>query len=504
MPTPTTVDVLIIGAGISGIDAAYRIQERCPDLTYTVLEARDSVGGTWDLFRYPGIRSDSDIYTLSFPFNPWTGKDSIVGGDEILTYIRETTRRFGIDRHIRLGHRVQTAQWSTADERWTVQASTDQGPAVFEARFVVVSTGYYDYENPHDPGFSGAESFEGALVHPQFWPDDLPVSGKRVAVIGSGATAVTLVPALAERGATVTMIQRTPTYVLAQPRHDPVADVLRRILPATTAHQVLRAKNTALQWGLYQACRRAPRVMTRLLRRGAVTAVGSEQLVDRHLTPPYDPWDQRLCIAPHGDFFGALHRGSARIITGHIDHIVPEGVLVRAEGGRPELVEADVIVTATGLRIKLLGGIDVTLDGEPLAAAGRFAYNGAMLSGVPNLAFSVGYINLSWTMRSDLTARFVARVLRRLVDSGSAVVVPELPDDLTGLGPVGPLLDMQSGYLARAAATMPRATRRYPWAFAQNFVRDAWATNRADLDDGLRWRSPRRRSDSKESSPGRS
>lgn len=487
MHESTTVDVLVIGAGLSGINAAYRIQENCPDLTYAVLEGRDTVGGTWDLFRYPGIRSDSDFFTLALPFSAWTGKDSIVDGGQIFDYLHTAARRFGIDRHVRLNTRVASAHWSSADERWTVNVVTPGGEAAYVARFVVACTGYYDYESPHDPGF-GVDSFDGTLVHPQFWPEDLDVAGRRVVVIGSGATAVTLVPALADRGAHVTMVQRTPTYVLAQPRHDPVADVLRKVLPAQAAHRMMRVKNTALQWGLYQACQRAPKTMRRVLRHGAVAGVGSEEFVDRHLTPPYDPWDQRLCIAPDGDFFDALRSDSVQIVTGTIDSFVPQGVAVRADSAVDDVVPADIIVTATGLRLKILGGIEVLLDGEPVDPSTAFTYRGAMLSGVPNFAFCVGYINLSWTMRSDLTARLVARILRRLVDSGSAVVMPVAPADI---GPGGPLLDMQSGYLARAAASMPRATKRYPWAMAQNVVRDAWSTNRADLDDGLRWRPPR-------------
>lgn len=489
--TPEQVDVLIVGAGISGIDVAFRVQERCPDLSYQIVEARDEIGGTWDLFRYPGIRSDSDFFTLAYPFHPWRGEDSIVEGATIMRYLHEVVTAHGIDRRIRFGTRVSGADWSPEEARWRVTLTRSDGadnPAnpegakaeTLSARFLVICTGYYDYERPYDPGFAGTADFAGRVVHPQFWPEDLDCRNRRIAVIGSGATAITLVPALAAGGAHVTMVQRTPTYVLAQPRHDAVADAVRRVLPPRPAHHVLRVKNTVLQWGLYQTCRRAPERMRALLRAGAIAGVQSEDLVDEHFTPPYGPWEQRLCVAPQGDFYAAIRAGSAEVVTGAIERFVPEGL--RLADGRT--VEADVIVTATGLSIQLLGGIDITLDGEPLDLASRYVYNGALLSGVPNAAFVIGYINLSWTVRADLSARLVARVLRRLVDDGMDQVTPVAPADP---GPSHPMMDMPSGYLARAAQLMPRATDTYPWAVAQNALRDGWHVRRADLDDGLRW-----------------
>ncbi|GAB95951.1 cation diffusion facilitator CzcD-associated flavoprotein CzcO [Kineosphaera limosa] len=479
------LDVLIVGAGVSGINVAYRLQERCPELSYRIVEAREGFGGTWDLFRYPGIRSDSDFFTLAFPFHPWRGDEAIVGGAQIMGYLREVVGAYGIDRHTTYSTKVTSADWSSAQARWRVECATPDGPLALTPRFLVVCTGYYDYDHPHDPRLPGVEDFAGRVVHPQFWPDDLRYTGARVAVVGSGATAVSLVPALADGGARVTMVQRTPSYVLAQPRRDALADTLRRRLPPGVAHQVMRVRNSGLQWGLFQACKIAPNRMRRLLRRGAVAGTGSRQVVDRHFDPPYNPWEQRLCIDPDGGFFTAIRDGQARVVTGAIERVVPQGL--RMSDGT--VVEADVLVTATGLSIKLYGGIDVRVDGAPVDAGAGYAYVGAMLSGVPNLAFCVGYLNMSWTMRSDLTARFVARVLRRLVDTGMDVVVPEPPPDL---GPGRPLMDMPSGYLARAAHLMPRTTRRYPWAMKQNVVLDAWGTNRADLDNGLRWsRYPR-------------
>ncbi|BEL05109.1 NAD(P)/FAD-dependent oxidoreductase [Actinoplanes sichuanensis] len=476
----THVDVLIVGAGISGIDVAYRVRERCPELDVTILEARDRLGGTWDLFRYPGVRSDSDIYTLSFPFRPWTGEQSIVDGDELLTYVEETARRFHIDERIVYGTRVLAADWDTGTARWHVTAEHDGTPVTYVTRFLIGCTGYYDYDNPHDPGFEGTADFNGTIVHPQFWPADLDYTGKRVVVVGSGATAVTVVPAMAADAAHVTMLQRTPSYVLAQPRVDTIARTLKKVLPSDVAHRIARTKNTAIQWALFQACRRFPDGMRALLRKGAIAEVGDAALVDRHFRPPYNPWEQRMCIAPDGDLYRSIRAGDASVATGNIDRFVPEGI--RLTDG--DIVQADIVVTATGLRIKLLGGVTLSIDGEPVDVSKACTYHGALLSGLPNFSVCIGYINLSWTVRADVTARLIARVLRKLLDTGSDAVVPVVPD---GIGPTGPFMDMQSGYLARAADIMPRAGRKYPWAFRQNVLLDVWATNRTGLDDGLHW-----------------
>ncbi|MGD6980224.1 flavin-containing monooxygenase [Citricoccus zhacaiensis] len=483
--TSEPVDVLIIGAGLSGVNAAYRIREACPELSVRVLEARGEIGGTWDLFRYPGVRSDSDVYTLTFPFHPWTGRDTIASGEQVRQYLQQVVQDAGLREHIQLDTRVTAADFSTDEARWhvrAVRAGTAGGqPERYTARFLVACTGYYDAEHPHDPGFDGVEDFTGTVVHPQHWPQDLELAGRRIAVIGSGATAVSLVPALADAGAQVTMLQRTPGYVPGLPRRDPLAGLARRLLPPTAAHRVMRARNAAMQWGFYRACRRAPRLMRSVLRRHAVAATGSEALVDEHFTPPYDPWEQRLCVAPHGDLYAAIRAGRAGVVTGEVERFVPEGV--RLADGR--VVDADLVVTATGLRVLLLGGIEASVDGVGIDPATSYAYYGAMLSGVPNLTFCIGYVNQSWTLRSDMTARFTARVLRRLVDRGLDSVVPEVPD---GIGPGHPLMaDLRSGYLVRAAHLMPRATDRYPWAMAQDVVRDGWATGHADLEEGLRW-----------------
>jgi monooxygenase len=470
-----TTDVLVVGAGISGVNVAHRVRQARPDLTVRILEARDAMAGTWDLFRYPGVRSDSDFFTLAFPFRPWRGAESIVSGERIRQYILDTARETGIDKIISYGTRVTGADWSTEESRWRV--STDQGE--HHARFVVFCTGYYDYDDPHDPEIKG--DFGGQVVHPQFWPDDLDHRGRRVVVIGSGATAVTVVPAMARDAAHVTMLQRTPTYVLAQPSRDVIADGLRRVLPAGAAHRAARSKNITMQWLLYQACRRYPDRMRALLRKGVIAGTGSEAVADRDFAPPYAPWDQRLCIVPDGDLFTAVRDGSASVVTAQIDRYVPEGI--QLTDGR--VLEADIIVTATGLRLKLLGGADIRRDGEPVDLSDRVAWHGALLSGLPNLGVCIGYINLSWTVRSDMTARLIARILRRMGDTGSTVVEPVAPADL---GETFPFMDMESGYLRRAAHLMPRATARYPWAIRQDVMADARATNRADLTNGLVYR----------------
>jgi len=480
-----TTDVLVVGAGISGINVAYRARQARPDLSVRIVEARATLGGTWDLFRYPGVRSDSDFFTLAFPFRPWRGADSIVDGTQIREYVADTARETGIAGLISYGVRVVAADWSTAERRWHVQAETADGPIEIVARFVVFCTGYYDYDNPHDPGIEGAADFTGQIVHPQFWPEDLDYSGRRVVIIGSGATAVTVVPAMAAGAGHVTMLQRTPTYVLAQPRRDPIANALRKVLPAGPAHRIARSKNITLQWLLYRASRRFPNGMRALLRRGVVAGVGSAEVADQHFAPPYAPWDQRLCIAPDGDLFTAIKDGSASVVTARIDRFVPEGV--RLDDGR--VLPADIVVTATGLRLKLLGGVDLRRDGVVVDLAETVTWHGALLSGLPNLAVCIGYINLSWTVRADMTARLIARILRRMGDRNADVVEPVTP---VNLGATLPFMDMDSGYLRRSAHLMPRATRRYPWAIRQDVAADALATNRADLGDGLHYRTASR------------
>ncbi|QPK83733.1 NAD(P)/FAD-dependent oxidoreductase [Corynebacterium qintianiae] len=474
----TRHDVLIIGAGLSGINVACRLPE---GTDYAVIEARSRIGGTWDLFRYPGVRSDSDVYTLSYPFRPWKGRDSIADGADLRDYIEDTAVEKGIVDKVTFNTRATAADWDSAAGEWTVTCVRDGVEVAYAAKYLVCSTGYYDYDSPHAPVFDGAEDFRGCVVHPQFWPEDLDYTGKNVVVIGSGATAITLVPSMAEDAARVTMLQRTPTYVLSQPRVDKFANALRRTLPGKLSNTLVRAKNNSQQWALVVVSGRFPGVVKRLLLAGVAAGTGSKHTAQEHFTPPYNPWEQRLCIVPDSDLFHAIKDGSAEVVTGHIDCFVPEGVKL-SDGS---VIPADIIVTATGLRIELLGGVTLSLDGEPVDFSQHYTWYGTMFSGIPNFSAVIGYINHSWTIRADMTAKMIAKILRRMRETGSTMVTPIAP---SGLGEGRPYMDMQSGYLARAAAAMPRATQKYPWSVQQNVLVDTWNTGRASLDRDLEWR----------------
>ncbi|MCD7442427.1 NAD(P)/FAD-dependent oxidoreductase [Streptomyces lincolnensis] len=479
---PGHVDVLIVGAGISGIDAAYRVQSRCPDRSYAVLEARASLGGTWDLFRYPGVRADSDIYTLSFPFQPWTGENSMADGDEILDYLRRTVDRFGIDRRIHCSTKVVAANWSAATARWTVtaeQGGGEDGPrrSTVTCSFLYLCTGYYDYERGHDPQFPGVESFAGTVVNPQFWPDGLDHAGKRVVVIGSGATAITVVPAMARDAASMTMLQRTPTWVSALPRRDRFAARVRRRLPAGPAHRVVRARNAAYSNGFYHYCRRFPDRARTLLTRAAARRIG-EEAVREHFTPPYAPWDQRVCITADADLFKAIEREEVDVVTAHIDRFVPEGIRLRS--GR--VLPADIVVTATGLRMLAFGHIAVSVDGEPVDPARHLLWRGTMLSDVPNFALCFGYVNLSWTMRADLTARLVCRVLKHMRRADLAAVTPPAEPGVREQ----PMIELASGYVRRGVRSFPRQGHRTPWRMRQTYLLDVADIARASLRRELR------------------
>jgi monooxygenase len=464
-------DVLIIGAGLSGIGAAWRLRRERPGTTFAILEARDAIGGTWDLFRYPGVRSDSDMFTLSYPFRPWRGRESMAPGASIREYIRDTADQGGITPHIRFGARVEQAAWS--DGRWTVRLSDGN---TLTCGFLYACAGYYDYAKGHQPDFPGLADYAGRLVHPQHWPEDLDYAGRRVVVIGSGATAVTLVPALAATAGHVTMLQRSPSYVSVLPETDVVADVLRRVLPARVAHRLSRAKNIVLSLGFYQLARRRPERVKALLRRFALQHLADPAYVDEHFTPAYQPWDQRLCVAPGGDLFNAVRSGAASVVTDHIDRFVPEGIRLRS--GRT--LEADVVVCATGLSLLPLGGIALTVDGTAVDPGSTVAYRGLMLSGVPNLAYCIGYTNASWTLRADLSHRYVLRLLSHLERHGYASATPrETP------GNRRPLLDLTSGYVQRALEKFPQQGDRDPWTVRQNYLLDVLTTPRADVRRGM-------------------
>ena len=474
-PAGEHVDVLIVGAGLSGIGAAYRLQEQCPSKSYAVLEARAAIGGTWDLFRYPGVRSDSDVFTLSYPFRPWRGPTSLADGASIRDYIATAAAEAGIEPHIRYRTRAVDASWSSARARWSVRTlvGEDATPRTVTCSFLYVCAGYYDYDHGHQPDFAGTQDFRGRLVHPQRWPEDLDHTGQRVVVIGSGATAVTLVPALAERAAQVTMLQRTPSYLTALPAVDTLADRLRRHLPAGVAHTVIRAKNVAVTQAFYQLCRRRPQLARRLLRQGLLRHLDDPAYLDEHFSPPYDPWDQRLCVTPEGDFLRAVAEGRAEVVTDTIDTFVGSGI--RLTSGRT--LEADVVVSATGLSLLPIGGLALTVDGEPVTLGERFAYRGMMLSGVPNLAFCVGYTNASWTLRADLVSQYVCRLVTHLDRHGLAYGAPTAPP----AGTARPLLDLTSGYVQRAIDRFPKQGGRDPWRVRQSYVLDRLAMPRADL-----------------------
>jgi len=474
------VDVLIVGAGISGIDAACRLQERCPRKSYLILEARERVGGTWDLFRYPGVRSDSDMFTLGFPFRPWRSDQAIVGGPAIRRYVEDTAREFGIFDRIQFKSPVARASWSSSDSRWTVESKQES----FTCSFLWLASGYYAYAQGYRPRWPGEDAFSGRIIHPQFWPDDLSFSDKNVAVIGSGATAVTLVPALAEKAAHVTMVQRTPSYIVSRPSRDRTAGWLQRRLPSGVADALVRWKNLLLTIYFYDRARRNPGRVSRRIREEIGKALPPGYPVERDFNPPYKPWDQRLCLVPDGDLFAAIRSGKVSIATGTIDRFTSEGL----ELSTGERVKADVIVTATGLNMALGGGIDLSLDGTPVRMPERFIYKGMMLSGVPNLFLSFGYANASWTLRSDLTSRSVCRLLNRMQRRGSTTCVPRADRVMERRS----VIEFSSGYVRRALTTMPSQGDRYPWVVQQNYVKDLVAMSFGRIDEELEIHSHKR------------
>ncbi|MFC9691787.1 flavin-containing monooxygenase [Kribbella sp. NPDC056951] len=469
------LDVLIVGAGLSGIGAAYRIQTQSPDRSYAILESRDAIGGTWDLFRYPGIRSDSDMFTLGFPFHSWGGK-AIADGQDIREYVTETASTYGIDKHIRFGQRVLRASWSSETAQWTVE--TDDSS--YTCSFLYTCSGYYDYEQGYVVDFPGQESFQGKVVHPQHWPEDLDHAGKRVVIVGSGATAVTLVPAMADIAEHVTMLQRTPSYVASRPASDAFADRIRGVLPEKLAHRIVRTKNIALSTLTYRALRRFPTQAARLLNGMAAKQLPDSIPADPHFTPPYKPWDQRLCLVPDSDLFRALRKGTASVVTDEIERFTPTGLLLKS--GRE--LEADIVVTATGLKMVALGKISLTVDGREVPVSSTFVYKGLMLSGVPNLAWCVGYTNNSWTLRSDLSSQFVARLLNHLRETGTDICLPEI-DAAEYDAPRRPVVDLSSGYIQRAAGILPRQGPNGPWRLRQNYPRDLLMFRFGSIEDGV-------------------
>lgn len=474
------LDVLIVGAGLSGVGAARHLQQRCPGKTFALLEGRAALGGTWDLFRYPGIRSDSDMHTLGYSFKPWTAAKAIADGPSILNYIRSAAEETGVTKHIRYRHTVKRAAWSSADALWTVECEQQLDDGVktvqIQARFLYLCSGYYSYAEGHAPDFAGQADFQGQVVHPQFWPEKLDYANKQVVVIGSGATAVTLVPSMADTAAHVTMLQRSPTYVISRPAEDGLAHRLQRLLPDRLAYALTRWKNVGLGMFFFQLARRRPNKVKQILVHLAKKQAGGK--VDAaHFTPTYKPWDQRVCVVPDGDLFRQLRAGKASVVTDTIAHFTPTGI--KLNSGKE--IKADIVVTATGLKLNALGDIAVTVDGRPCNANQSLVYRGMMLSDVPNLAMAFGYTNASWTLKADLTAERVCRLLNHMDAKGLRTAVPR-PGD--GVAPQ-PFLDFSSGYVQRAADILPKQGSRRPWQVYQNYLLDMLTIRYGRIADGV-------------------
>jgi cation diffusion facilitator CzcD-associated flavoprotein CzcO len=480
MTTTAHVDVLIVGAGISGIAAACHLQMQSPMRTYAILEGRHDIGGTWDLFRYPGVRSDSDMHTLGFNFKPWTSEKSIADGPSIMAYLRETVAEHGLGPHIRFDHLVRRAEWSTADAQWTITAEYDGQTVTFTANFLFMCSGYYSYREGYTPEFPGVDQYTGTVVHPQKWPDDLDYADKQVVVIGSGATAMTIVPAMASTAAHVTMLQRTPTYVAAGPDRDVVANAMRKVLPDGLAYALTRKKNVVMQQWLYQRTRTQPaKVKAYLLDK--VREELPDVDVDTHFTPPYNPWDQRLCLVPNGDLFAAIRDGKASVVTDHIETFTTTGI--RLKSG--DELHADIVVTATGLNLVTLGEVVIEVDGEPVDFSTTWTYKGFMYSDVPNLASSFGYINASWTLRADLICHYVCRLLNHMAATGTEQCTARLRSTDAGM-PASPWIqDFSAGYMERMMDRMPKQGDREPWINPQNYTRDKKMFAKDPVEDGV-------------------
>lgn len=474
------VDVLIVGAGLSGIGAAYHLQTMCPQHSYAIVEGRDVIGGTWDLFRYPGIRSDSDMFTLGYRFKPWKHAKAIADGPSILQYVRETARENGIDGKIRFRHRVAAATWSSRDARWMVdirRGAADE-PVQLSCNFLYLCAGYYRYDKGYTPDFPGIAQFSGQVVHPQEWSADIDVGGKRVVIIGSGATAVTLLPELAAKAQHVTMLQRSPTYVVARPSEDALANWMRRHLPARLAYAATRWQRVLLGMYVFRMCRRDPAKMKRLLLGGVRQALGPDYDIDTHFSPRYNPWEQRLCLVPDGDMFKAIRRGRATVVTDHIDTFTETGIRLRS--GRQ--LDADLVVTATGLNLQVLGGLDLNVDGQRVDPAQALTYKGLMFAGLPNFASCFGYTNAAWTLKADLSSEYLCRLLNHMRRNGFAACVPCNNDPtLTA----EPWVDFSSGYFQRALHLLPKQGSKLPWKLHQNYIRDIHLLRRGKLEDGV-------------------
>ena len=473
-------DVVIVGAGISGIGSAVHLQQKCPGKRYTILEGRKALGGTWDLFRYPGIRSDSDMHTLGFNFKPWTEAKAIADGPSIRNYLNETVDEYGVREHIRYDHMVRSAAWSSADARWTVVADQAGQQVEYTCNFLMMCSGYYNYAQGYTPDIAGLQDFTGTLIHPQHWPEHLDYKGKKVVVIGSGATAMTLVPSMSDDAASVTMIQRSPTYVVSRPDQDWIANTLRKILPDRWAYAITRFKNTRMQDYIYKRTRTAPEKVRDRLLKMVRDALGPDYDVEKHFTPRYNPWDQRLCLIPNGDLYRAINSGKTEVVTEEIDHITPGGVLLK--DGRE--VPADILVTATGLNLELLGGAQFSVDGEPVNFPDTVTYKGMMYRDIPNLIQTFGYINASWTLRADLTSEYACRVINRMDELGVDQVTPRYRPEDEGME-LGPWIqDFSAGYMQRVMHLFPKQGAKDPWRNTQDYQLDKKLIRNAPLEDG--------------------
>jgi cation diffusion facilitator CzcD-associated flavoprotein CzcO len=469
------LDIIIIGAGLSGIGAACRYVTAFPEGRFKIIEARDAIGGTWDLFRYPGIRSDSDMLTLGYDFRPWPGAKTLASGPDIRDYVRETAAEYGVDKHIDFNSRVVGMDFSSKNDLWTVSVETDGKTRKLFSRFVLSCAGYYRYDKGHDPAFAGRENFKGDIIHPQFWPEDYDHADKRIAVIGSGATAVTLVPELAKTAKHVTQVQRTPSYVASIPSEDPIVKLTSKFLPADLTYRFNRWKNVKLAGWFYRRAQANPQKARRNLAKRTRKALGQDFPVDIHFNPPYNPWDQRLCMVPDGDMFQAINKGQASIVTGHIDRFVETGIKIK----NGDVVEADLIVTATGLELNFGTNYPVSIDGVQREPSDGFIYKGVMVSGLPNMMSVFGYTNASWTLRADLMTRYLIRLMKHMKTNGLTRVVPVAPDGMARR----PILDFQAGYLQRSIHNMPSQGDRAPWLNVQDYRHDTQELIEAPLAD---------------------
>ena len=476
-------DVVIVGAGLSGIGAAYHLQDMCPGKNYVILEGRESMGGTWDIFRYPGIRSDSDMYTLGYNFKPWVESKAIADGPSILKYVRETAAENGIDKNIRYDHQVRKATWSSSDAAWTIEAQckNEGETAVIRCNTILMCPGYYSYASGHTPEFTGRERFSGKVIHPQQWPEKLDYKDKQIVVIGSGATAVTLIPELANDARHVVMLQRSPTYMVSAPDEDWIANFLRKIFPQKTAYAITRWKNIRFQQMVYRRTRTAPDKIKKKLLNMLRKELGPDYDIEKHFTPRYDPWDQRLCLVPNSDFFEAVNSGKASIVTDHIDSFTEKGILLKSG----EELDADIIVTATGLDLVVLGGAEFVVDGETVDFSKTFSYKAMMFSGVPNLVSTFGYINASWTLRADLTAEYFCRVLNHMDKTGFRQCTPRLGDAERNMPALDWITAFSSGYMQRAMHLLPKQGDRGPWLNTQNYDLDKKMIRGEAIDDGV-------------------